>query len=130
MGANMRNRETTASIVGQRARELRGRMTHAEAILWQRLRAKQMCGLRFRRQEPVGNFVADFYCAPARLIIELDGDSHSERAESDAQRDAILRAEGYVVLRFTNEQVFNDLTSVLETIAAHCAAFVFTENTN
>ena len=125
----MRNRETTAPIVGQRARELRGRMTRAEVILWQHLRAKQMCGLRFRRQEPVGNFVADFYCAPARLVIELDGDSHSERAESDAQRDAVLRAEGYVVLRFANEQVSNDLVGVLETIAAHCAPFVFTENT-
>ena len=119
----MHNRETTTEVVTQRARELRGRMTRAEAILWQHLRAKQMCGLRFRRQESVGNYIADFYCVTARLVIELDGDSHSERAESDAQRDVILRNEGYIVLRFNNELIFNNLAGVLETIAAHCAAF-------
>ncbi len=120
----MRNRETTAKVVGQHARELRGQMTLAERRLWQRLRAKQMCGLRFRRQEPLGNYIADFYCAAARLVIELDGDSHAERGDSDARRDAVLCADGYTVLRFNNTQIFNDLSSVLATIEAHCAPFV------
>jgi very-short-patch-repair endonuclease len=119
----MRNRETTANVVNQRARELRGQMTLAEKRLWQHLRAKQMNGLRFRRQEPVGNYIADFYCAAVKLVIELDGDSHSERVEADALRDDVLRSEGYIVLRFHNAQVFNDLTGVLETIESHCAAF-------
>ncbi len=116
----MRNRETTAKIVGERARELRGQMTLAEKRLWQQLRAKQMGGLRFRRQEPLGNYIADFYCPTARLVIELDGDSHAERGEADAVRDEVLSSEGYTVLRFNNTQIFNDLTSVLQTIEAHC----------
>ncbi len=121
----MLNRETTGEVITQRARELRGSMTRAEVILWQRLRAKQMCGLRFRRQEPVGNFIADFYCAAARLVVELDGDSHVERAAADARRDEIMRGEGFVVLRFTNEQVLQNLTGVLEAIEAHCANVSF-----
>jgi very-short-patch-repair endonuclease len=112
----MRNRETTANVVDQRAKELRGQMPLAEKRLWKHLRAKQMNGLRFRRQEPVGNYIADFYCAAVKLVIELDGDSHSERAEADALRDEVLRSEGYTVLRFHNAQIFNDLTGVLETI--------------
>lgn len=100
-------------------------MTLAEKRLWQHLRAKQMNGLHFRRQEPVGNYIADFYCAAVKLVIELDGDSRSECAEADALRDEVLRSEGYTVLRFHNAQVFNDLTGVLETIEIHCAAFAF-----
>ena len=119
----MQNRKTTAEVVGQRAKQLRGTMTRAEVILWQRLRAKQMCGLRFRRQEPLGNFIADFFCAQARLVIELDGGSHDGRAAQDAQRDEILRNEGYTVLRFSNEQVLHDLTGVLEIIESQCAVF-------
>ena len=99
-------------------------MTLAEKRLWQRLRGKQMCGLRFRRQEPLGNYIADFYCAAARLVIELDGDSHAERGEADAVRDEILRGAGYAVLHFNNAQIFNDLTSVLQTIEAHGAPFM------
>jgi very-short-patch-repair endonuclease len=117
----MQNRRNTSEVVEQRAKELRGSMTRAEVILWQRLRAKQMRGLRFRRQEPLGSYIADFYCAAAKLIIELDGASHEGRVEYDAQRDAILRAEGYTILRFTNEQVLGDLAGVLETIERHCA---------
>jgi very-short-patch-repair endonuclease len=94
----MLNRRATAEVVEERAKELRGAMTRAEVILWQRLRGRQMRGLKFRRQEPLGNFIADFFCAPAKLVIELDGGSHEGRAEQDALRDAILRAEGYTVL--------------------------------
>lgn len=97
----MLNRQTTTPVVQQRARELRGEMTPAEVILWQRLRRKQLSGWKFRRQEPVGNCIADFYCSPARLVIELDGSSHEGRAEEDARRDELLRAEGYAVLRLT-----------------------------
>ena len=117
----MRNRETTTNVVNQRAKELRGQMALAEKRLWQHLRGKQMNGLRFRRQEPVGNYIADFYCAAAKLVIEMDGDSHSERAETDALRDDVLHNEGYTVLRFHNAQVFDDLTGVLETISMHGA---------
>ena len=119
----MLNRQKTAEVVGQRAKELRGVMTRAEVMLWQHLRAKQMCGLKFRRQEPMGNFIADFFCAQARLVIELDGGSHDGRAAHDARRDEVLRNEGFTVLRFTNEQVLHNLSGVLETIENHCAAF-------
>ncbi|MDQ3813647.1 MAG: DUF559 domain-containing protein [Armatimonadota bacterium] len=74
----MRNRESSANseILKQRARDLRRERTPAEHILWQKLRGKQLLGLRFRRQEPVGPFIADFLCVLPRLVIELDGESH------------------------------------------------------
>ena len=116
----MLNRKTTAPVVQTRARELRASMTPAEVVLWQRLRGKQLGGFKFRRQEPLGNFIADFFCVEAHLIIELDGSSHEGRAEADARRDEVLRAEGYFVLRFSNDEITQNLLGVLETIVAHC----------
>ena len=119
----MNNRKVTGPMVQKRARELRAGMTRAEVLLWQKLRGDQMLGLRFRRQEPIGNFIADFFCAAARLVVELDGDSHDGRADYDATRDEILAAEGYRTLRFRNEDVFRNLSGVLETIESHCLPF-------
>jgi len=104
------------------ARELRGKQTPAEEILWQLLRDRQFMGLKFRRQHQIGDYIVDFYCHEERIIIELDGPVHSDAAhqKKDAKRDAYLQSLGLVVLRFPNKQVLEDPQSVLEQIAAHC----------
>ena len=102
----------------QRAREFRKDLTDAEAILWSKLQRKGLHGYRFRRQHPVGPFIADFACHEARLIIELDGATHSTDAErlEDAKREAYLQSQGWGVVRFWNAEVYDNLNGVLESI--------------
>ncbi len=95
-------------------------MTPAETLLWERLRNRRLHGLKFRRQHPLGPFIADFYCAAARLVVEVDGGIHLEQQEQDAQRDAVLRAQGYRTLRVTNQAVLDDIEQVLHTIWQAC----------
>ena len=93
-------------------------MTRAETLLWRYLKAHRIDGLGFRRQVPIGRFVADFICHSARLVIELDGETHDflSRQRDDQMRDAWFKSQGYKVLRFTNEQVLQNLTGVVEAI--------------
>jgi very-short-patch-repair endonuclease len=93
-------------------------MTDAERRLWQYLKRKQIHGLTFYRQRPIGPYVVDFYCARAGLVIELDGAQHQtdEGARSDATRDEFLRRKGLQVLRFSNQRVLNDTEKVVEEI--------------
>ena len=100
-----------------RARSLRSDMTDAERLLWRALRGKQLNGYRFRRQHPIGKYIADFACVEQKIVIELDGGQHQEQLEYDEQRTAFLRAHGWQVLRFWNNDVLNNLTGVLSTIA-------------
>ena len=102
----------------QFARELRAQMTKCEAKLWLELRRKQFAGLRFRRQQPVGPYVADFYCAAAKLIVELDGDQHysPEQRGYDERRTRFLAARGYRVLRFSNVEFLRHRGWVLDVI--------------
>ncbi|HYX23446.1 MAG TPA: endonuclease domain-containing protein [Thermoanaerobaculia bacterium] len=101
-----------------RARRLRRISTASEDAFWEHLRDRKLLGLKFRRQVPIGPYVADFYCHEMRLIVELDGSIHEERAQvsHDVNRDANLRALGYRVLRFTNGQIHENLETILETI--------------
>ena len=99
-----------------RARSLRRDQTREEAFLWRAVRNRQLAGHKFRRQQPIGPYIADFVCAPAKLIVELDGGQHGERKAEDQVRDAFLRREGYRVLRFWNHEVFENPDGVLETI--------------
>src|SRR5688572_27647278 len=99
------------------ARALREMHTTAEAILWDAIRDRQLAGLKFRRQHPIGLFVADFCCPDRRLIVELDGGIHAARVTEDAEREALLTSAGYTVLRFPNEAVLTNLSMVLEAIA-------------
>jgi len=115
-----RKRIRTSPQVQQRARELRQQMTPAEKLLWAHLRNKQLNGLKFRRQHPLGPFIADFYCAACRLVVEVDGDIHDLQPEQDAARTEQFEQYGYRVIRFRNKQVFNDLESVLTAIKAAC----------
>jgi very-short-patch-repair endonuclease len=102
----------------RRARELRRACTRAETLLWAQLRDRRIGGCKVRRQRPIGRFFADFACLSARLIIEIDGPSHELTGHGDALRTRRLEAQGYRVIRFTNEQVLRDLDSVVRTIEA------------
>ena len=103
--------------IQERARELRRDMTPAERVLWGRLRNRQLEGLKFRRQHPLGRFIVDFCCAQHRLIVEVDGGVHRNQREYDEARTQVLQAYGYRVLRFSNEAVLGDVDAVLEVIA-------------
>ncbi len=103
----------------EKARELRQGQTPAEEVLWQLLRNRQVCGLKFRRQHQFGDYVCDFYCAEANLVVECDGGVHStpERQKVDQKRDAYLKSQGLKVLRFPNERVLSNTKAVLGEIA-------------
>jgi very-short-patch-repair endonuclease len=103
-----------------RAKELRREMTPEEAVLWQHLRSNRVRGLRFRRQQVIDGFIADFYCHSARLVLELDGSSHDQQSDYDAERDRILSARRLRVLRIRNEEIRFQLRHVLRRIAALC----------
>jgi very-short-patch-repair endonuclease len=106
-----------------RARAMRKNSAPAEHKLWELLRNRQLNGFKFRRQHNVGPFIADFYCDEARLVVELDGDSHATRAEYDASRTIRIERDGYHVIRFLNSDVFDFTDSVLEEILCECETF-------
>jgi very-short-patch-repair endonuclease len=105
-----------------RARELRQPLTPQEQKLWQRLRSKQLDGLKFRRQHPIGRFILDFYCAAHKLAIEIDGDSHADPKQQryDEARTAWLQQRGLRVIRFTNQEVDANIDGVLAEIRRVC----------
>lgn len=105
----------TTTDIQNAARTMRTEMTPAERM-WAALRRKQLGGLRFRSQHPVGPFVLDFYCPEHRLAVEVDGGVHDARHEQDDDRTAHLESYGYRVLRFRNEEVLENLPSVLRVI--------------
>ena len=106
----------------RRARDMRQDSAPAEERLWQRLRARQLNGFKFRRQQPLGPYIADFYCSECNLIIELDGDSHAPRSEYDALRTQRLQRDGHHVIRFLNCDMYDHLDAVLEEILKECEA--------
>jgi very-short-patch-repair endonuclease len=101
-----------------RAKQLRQTMTRAETLLWRYIKAHRIDGLGFRRQMPLSVYVADFVCLSAKQIVELDGETHdfASRQIADSKRDAFLASEGFIVLRFTNDQVLTNLAGVVEVI--------------
>ena len=118
-GQHSTRRRIRPSIL-QKSRDLRHPLTPPEKVLWSRLRDHQL-GFHLRRQHTLlGRYIADFYCAQARVCIEVDGDSHAEQAEYDRARTADLEAEGYQVIRFTNREILRDLEAVLEAIVEAC----------
>ncbi len=98
------------------AKALRSSQTEAEQRLWYHLRAHRFMGLKFKRQKPIGRYIADFVCLEHRLIIEIDGGQHAEQLVYDLRRDTWLRSRGYTLLRFWNNDVMQQLDSVLEKI--------------
>ena len=114
-------REKNATVL--RARALRRNMTLPEGLLWRVLRERPE-GLKFRRQHPIGRCIVDFYCPAAKLVIEIDGESHSmgDRPEHDARRDWWLRSQGLQIKRFAAADVMADLSSVVTAILLACRA--------
>ena len=105
------------------ARALRKNSTDSERLLWAALRDHRLNGASFRRQVPIKNFIADFVCHAAMLVIELDGGQHffDQAEQADAARSAVIGAQGFKVLRFSNLDVMENPTGVLETIATAVA---------
>jgi very-short-patch-repair endonuclease len=104
----------------RRARELRSNMTRAEIILWSRLRSKKVNGYKFRRQQPIFDYIVDFYCNELKLIIEVDGEIHSlnEKPKYDLKRDNILKINGYHIIRLTNFEIETELNSTINKISS------------
>lgn len=103
------------------AQDLRRNMTDSERRLWAGLRAEQL-GFKFRRQHPLGHYIADFACLSPKLIIELDGDQHRDAQRYDQKRDAFFRAQGFEVLRFPSNAPLMTLDGVLQAIFNHITA--------
>jgi very-short-patch-repair endonuclease len=110
---NFGNRELV-----KKARVLRSTMTKSEIILWSRLRSRKIDGHKFRRQQPVFEYVVDFYCAELKLIIEVDGDIHSlkEIKDSDFKRDITLKINGYKIIRLSNFEIETNLDATINKI--------------
>ncbi len=115
------NYGASEEIIG-RARDLRKRMTEAEKLLWSYLKENKLDGLKFRRQHPIWHFIADFYCHKIKLIIELDGGIHQkiETKEHDINRTAEIERFEIKVIRFTNEEVLENMDKVLLKIKEEC----------
>ncbi len=103
-------------IVQKRARSLRNTSTDVERLLWRYLRRRQIADQRFRRQVPIGSYIADFACLEARLVIEVDGGQHQARGLYDARRDRYIEARGFKILRFWDNEVLQETEAVLHQI--------------
>ena len=114
----MKGQTNQAILSNKLHRKLRTSMTDAENRLWRQLRGKQIAGFKFRRQHPFGDYILDFVCLEAELVVEVDGGQHMQTTAEDAERDRRLEATGFRVLRFWNNQVLNEMEGVLETILA------------
>lgn len=98
------------------AKHLRRNQASAESLVWSELRGRKCGGYKFRRQVPIGKYVVDFLCVTQKLIVEIDGLSHEQSAEYDANRTSVLEAMGYHVIRLTNDDIFEDLAASIEAI--------------
>ena len=105
-------------IIFERANVLRNNMTEAEKILWGKLNRKQIPGWRFKAQHPIAQFIVDFYCHKVKLVIEIDGSIHEENEikERDENRTVELEKLGLKVIRFTNNEILNDIETVINKI--------------
>jgi very-short-patch-repair endonuclease len=112
--------------LGRKARDLRNKMTKAEIILWSRLRSRQLDGFKFRRQQPVLDYIVDFYCYDLKFIIEVDGEIHSlpDVIESDKHRDIMLKNNGYHIIHFSNHEIETNLNHSLSKIKSFISAYL------
>jgi very-short-patch-repair endonuclease len=104
-----------AAPITRKARKLRNAPTEAEQLLWRHLRSRSMAGVKFRRQYPVGPYIADLACIELKLVIEADGGQHLN-SEYDSRRDEYFKSQGYAVLRYWNNQILTETAAVLEDI--------------
>jgi len=104
----------------QLARTLRKDSVPAEALLWKALRNRALGGFKFRRQHPIGRYVADFACVECKIAVEVDGETHLPRKNADQKRTEILQADGWCVMRFWNNEIYEELDPVKEAIYQMC----------
>jgi very-short-patch-repair endonuclease len=104
------------AVTIETAKLLRNNMTNYEKLLWEYLKGKQVCGVRFRRQHPIMFFIADFYCHEAKLVVEVDGEIHDDNTDYDDGRSAEMEKFGILVLRVTNSEVETSLEKVISKI--------------
>ena len=121
MGQQVSRNATDDRWLLNRARELRPEQAPAEVVLWRELRGRRLTGFKFRRQNVVGEYVVDFYCAACKLVIELDGETHTGKEAADRVRQSFLESRGLKVLRFWNTDVYDNLDGVLSVILRECA---------
>ena len=100
------------------AREMRRKPTEAEELIWQRLRNHQLLGSKFRRQHNIERFIVDFYCAEASLVVEVDGPIHQYQKEEDAIRQEFIESQGLRLVRFSNNDILNNLNGVINHISS------------
>lgn len=111
------------TLLKSNSRLLRCNQTTAEQKLWASLRDRRLAGYKFRRQVPLGRFIVDFSCYDTRLVVELDGGQHSDSQDDDAARTQWLEGRGFRVLRFWNDEIFENLDGVLEMIHKTAASY-------
>ena len=104
----------------ERAKSLRREMTPAEKVLWKELKTNKLGGLHFRRQQIIDGLIVDFYCHQFALIVEVDGGIHELQKETDAERESHLIERGFRIIRFTNQEIFKDLPTVLKKLVEIC----------
>jgi len=114
--SRVRERVGVRADAKAKARELRGRMTEAEAMLWQHFKGRRFQGFKFRRQRALGPYILDFVCLEVGLVIEIDGGQHAEQQDYDQSRTALIESQGLTVIRFWNHEVMNETPAVLEKI--------------
>ena len=102
--------------MNEHARALRRRMTEAEKLMWSKLRGRRFDGIKFKRQKPIAGYIVDFVALDSKLIVEIDGGQHAERAAADAARTRVLEEAGYHVVRFWNHDVLRNIDGVLEAL--------------
>jgi very-short-patch-repair endonuclease len=106
----------------QLARINRSQQTNAEYILWQNILRNDKMGYRFLRQRPIGNFIVDFVSLKLKLVIEVDGDTHDSNMEYDTNRTIFLEENGFIVLRYTNEDVYSNLSSIYDDLVSRISS--------
>lgn len=112
--AKQKDEEQRHSLLKVRSRSLRHNSTDAESLIWRHLRSRRLLGYKFRRQVPIGNYIVDFLCEEASVIVELDGGQHMEHHEYDETRSKWLGSQGFEVVRFWNNDVLQRTEPVLE----------------
>lgn len=107
-------------ITHKHTKRLRNELTTSEIKLWSVLRNRQLDGYKFRRQHPINNYITDFCCEEVKLVIEIDGDTHVGNERYDEERTKFLEEKGYTVVRFTNDDVHENLEAVCSSILEQC----------
>jgi very-short-patch-repair endonuclease len=109
-------------LIMDRAKQLRRRMTEAEKIVWEIVRENSILGLKFRRQHPINNYIADFYCHKIKLVVEIDGETHNQESAKlyDEHRTNVMNSFGIEVIRFNNKVILSNISFVRKTIEKKC----------